>query len=83
MSVNQQQESNSSTIEELFEKHPIGDTPFWVIGTKESYSIIMGKFIVVEHEFKTVEEAINYIDEKPWELLVKVTGIIVDELKNK
>ena len=48
----------------------------------DKVKIAIGNYLIHQNEFETVEDAKNYIDSKPWELIVNTTCCIYDISKN-
>ena len=70
--------------EKKFELHAVEGTPFYIV-EQEKFCVVMGRY-KVSNEFETMEEAKKYIKKKPWDLLTKVIGIMIEninEIKTK
>ena len=61
--------------EKLFKIHEIERTPFNVLEKDEKFKIILGNEII-SPDYKTLEEAENEIEQKPWWLIIATTHII-------
>lgn len=57
----------------------IHDNIFQVANVQGRYMIAVMDKIVTKKSFETQEEAIEYIDSKPWELIINVTCLISEE----
>lgn len=77
--------SSKVKIEEVEQNiwEEIEGTPFHLVGPKGgTLSITLGKQVVSPQGFKTIKEAKEYIDQKPWELILIATmtyGLMVEE----
>lgn len=49
-------------------------------GTKENGKVIIkvGQYQVSNMEFDTTEEAEKYLEQKPWEIILTITGMMVE-----
>ena len=58
---------------------------FKIVKRKEKYIITLNMFNVSEKEFESVEDAENYIAEKPWELIFNALLAVeeVNKMKNE
>lgn len=56
---------------------------FNIVKRKEKYIITLNMFNVSEKEFDSVEDAENYIAEKPWELIFNALLAVIDVNKMK
>lgn len=72
-------EGNSSSSEYIEHYHTVEGTPFTIILYGEEYHICLAQNIVANKPFKTIEEAENYIAEKPWQLML-VAGYIYGKM---
>lgn len=73
-------QDNKVSGSELLEMKEVTDTPFVLIKSNEVWRIAVGNKIVCEIEFKDSEEALAYIDAKPYKLLLNLM-LIVKEIK--
>lgn len=55
---------------------------FNVVKKDDKVHICIGNNVIYREEFKTMEDAVKIIEQKPWELIVNVLGFISNELKN-
>lgn len=55
---------------------------FVLVTRKGKTQIAIRNSIIVRDEFDTVEAAKNYIDAKPWKLLVNTVLFIAEDVKN-
>ena len=71
--------------EKLFEVTEIENTPFGVFSKDGEHNIVMKNQIVSDKSFNSKEEAIEWVNSKPWKLIL-VAGFIynegVKEIKN-
>ena len=73
------QESNSSSY--LVEQYQ--DTPFYTVETEdEQYMIVMANEII-ETGFESREEAIRWIESKPWKLILIASAIFYENFKKE
>ena len=66
------EEKNTQLVEREFVKN----TPFTIIKFNESYRIAIGTNIIDEREFKTKGDCMNYIESKPWNLILTAALLI-------
>lgn len=59
--------------------HVVEDTPFTLIYHNEQYHICLGQNIVGAKPFKSIPEAEEYINQKPWQLML-VAGYIYGKM---
>jgi len=78
-SLQDQADKQESTLE--VEVKEVEGTPFRIVRNKKEVSIVMGDQ-VVKKDFKNVEDAEMYIEEKPWELIL-IAGAVYSEFINK
>lgn len=51
---------------------------FMIVNIEEKWRIGMNGTWMTKKTFKTKEEAQNYINEKPWELIMNLAGVIAE-----
>lgn len=83
------QEKEYSNIPNLGEvkKSQLDSTElFLIVNVEDKYRIALANHWVTKKEFNTPEEAQAYIDQKPWELIMNMAGVIaqfaIEEAKN-
>lgn len=59
----------------LFKVHEVENTPFNVLEQNEQYQIVIGNEIISK-TYKTLEETLKIIKQKPWWLIVATTHMI-------
>lgn len=59
--------NSSNAIEQV---HQVEDTPFTVIRAQNAYHICLANQIVANQPFTSIEEALKYIKQKPWQLIL-------------
>ena len=64
--------------EKLFEVTEIENTPFAVFSKDGEHNVIMKNQIVSDRSFETKEEAIAWVESKPWKLIL-IAGFIYNE----
>ena len=64
--------------EKLFEVTEIENTPFGVFSKDGEHNVVMKNQIVSDRSFETKEEAIAWVESKPWKLIL-VAGFIYNE----
>lgn len=72
--------------ENVSKYEPIENTPFTAIKVKNKWIIVMGDEIASAKKFNTLIELENYIENKPWELIVTASNIfssIIEKNKEK
>ncbi len=58
--------------ENLIEREPVQNTPFWIIGNKEEgYFLTMGKWRLTD-KLTTMDEVEAYLDEHSYEIVMKM-----------
>lgn len=65
--------------------HVIEDCPFILVKEENKWMIVMGSVICSIKRFETKEDAISYINSKPWELIIigsKAYSQLFDNIKN-
>lgn len=76
-----EEQHNSDSTEQLLQRIPIAGTPFTIIGNHEHrYIITIGKYKLTNWEtaFWKIEDAEEFIHQKPWELIFAVIGACID-----
>lgn len=64
------------------ERQKINDAGFYAIGnTDKGYVLTFGNQVVSERKFDTVEEAQDYVNGRPWELILMATLIYGEMVK--
>lgn len=64
----------------LIEREQMKDTPFWIIGTEENgYFGTLGKYQITS-TFPTKRAVEDHIETKVWEIIMKVAGIVANDL---
>ena len=72
--------------EERFDNHEIKGTPFRIVGTPGSYTLCVEMQAVSPRAFKNLKEATNYVNKKPWDLILittKIYSLLWDENNKK
>ena len=79
LGIKDQTEKDGKLTYEVYE-----DGLFTIVLDKETrkYFITVGKYSLSPAEFDTLEEAKNYIDSKPWKLIVQIAMIFVEGVKD-
>lgn len=72
-------DENAEREERELEILPIDFTPFAIIreSKNEKFKLIMGNNIVSQEEFETFEDACEYVNKKPYELITAISIIIL------
>lgn len=71
---------NNSNSSKLIEREHMTGTPFWITGNEElGYRGVMGKWAITEI-YKTKLEVVNHIDQNEWEIILKLAGIVAQDL---
>lgn len=76
---------NKETKEEV-KYTPIQKTPFTLMGNKDGVKILIGNQVCSKINFKNEEEAIHYINNKPYDLISVMAMILAEkiyEIKNE
>lgn len=58
----------------------VEETPFALVTKDGETKIIMGNYLMSNKVFESEEKAIEYINEKPWELMTPMVGIIAEKV---
>lgn len=67
-----------------FQKIEIKGTPYTIVGDAEKgFYIVMGSNIVCPEQFTSTEEAEEYIEKKPYMLILTTTAIIAEQIYEK
>lgn len=85
LSKSEQQESKENYSEEknkLVEVIQVQESPFSLVRKRSYWVIVIGNQIASGEQFATEKEAQEYIDSKPWTLIVTACMIINNKLKN-
>ena len=64
--------------EKLFEITEIENTPFGIFSKDGEHNVVMKNQIVSDTSFETKEDAIAWVESKPWKLIL-VAGFIYNE----
>ena len=65
-----------------FVVNEVDGTPFVLLITDEKVRIGCAGKLCSNEEFKTEEEALQYIESKPWELITNLVCLAYEKLKN-
>lgn len=55
------------------------NTPFTMVKLGETWSIVVGNQVASSEKFKTKKAAAEYIESKPWELILITQAIILNK----
>lgn len=66
------QNKQKSNSKKLFEHHTVEGTPFVILEQDRNFKILIGQQLASNTIFDSKEKAEEYINEKPWELLLTV-----------
>lgn len=66
------EEKNTQLVEREFVKN----TPFTIIKFEDNYRIAIGTNIIDDNVFKTKNECMDYIERKPWNLILTAAMLI-------
>lgn len=69
--------ANTEENKQTYSRHKIEDTPFTVVKTPEGCILTTGDYKVSQIIFENKEKAVEYINTKPWELLVTVINVVM------
>lgn len=64
------QEDKPASSDFIEHTHKVEDTPFTIIHHNEKYHICLANNIVGDRPFDSIEEAEDYIKQKPWQLIL-------------
>lgn len=68
---------------EIKEIRQVKDTPFTIVNDG-IWHICIGNNIIVTEQFEKPEEAIKYINKKPYEIIINLIGLMIEtRLTNK
>lgn len=78
------EEYTQKTTQKVTEERKVHqhETIFTIPEINGNFCICVGNKIISKQNFVSLEEAIAYIDSKPWELIVNATCAIYDLSKN-
>lgn len=81
-SQNKKVSGNEEKVNGQYQGH-IEETPFSVILVGDKYRLTLGNHIIAKEQFETIQEAIEWIDNRiNWELLTTIVVAIIEELTN-
>ena len=68
-----------------YEVYQLGETPFSIVSFKneERVRIAIGMKVASLKDFSSITEALKYIKEKPWELVISIAYSIYETFANK
>ena len=75
--LNATDNEQSSTYLRKFEQ--IEKTPFTMMIEEDGVTLLMGKYVVKQNKFENPNEAINYVNKKPWDLIMIASSIFTRE----
>ena len=56
--------------------------PFCMVSLdSENYAIAFGRYLITKSDFKNAKEGEKYLKANQWEIMVKVCGIIIENVK--
>lgn len=58
------------------------DEVFTIVNHNGEFLIAIGNSIVTRKKFNSLEEAKNYVNSKPWDIILNATAIMFNNLKN-
>lgn len=67
--------------ESYFKRVRVEETPFSLGVTENETLIFIGNFLVTDKKFKSEKEATEYIEEKPWELILTTLYVLLKKLE--
>ena len=73
-------QNNSNSNYEIIKT--VENTPFALVRNEKKVRIVFGDTIASDKTFNSEKEAIDYINEKPYELLIVASGIFTYKLLN-
>ncbi len=62
------------------EVHQIENSPYTAVKIDEMYNIALADQIVTNRKFETIEEAKNYVDSKPYDILFNGIATYMEKL---
>lgn len=65
---------------EMIERHEIKDTPFYAVREQENWYLLLGRYRLNEHPFKTREEVEKEAEEVNWHRLMQVMRIVAEDV---
>lgn len=75
---------NSKSNSEIFEKIPVENSPFVIIGTKEKgYMLMLGIQGLLEKRLPTVDDVINWMNTHTWDLAFRMAIAISEHSKKE
>lgn len=74
-------ETSSTEVKDI-EWNKIENSPFATVKIDKRYHIVMGTSMMSNKQFKTRKEAENYVETKPWEIILTAV-IAITELNKK
>lgn len=66
--------------EESTNLEAVKNTPFTLVIKENNVQIVCGEYLVTRKVFKNKEEAIKYVNCKPWELIINAACIAFNHL---
>ena len=76
LSKSSQKSKNNSTY---FERIDVPGTPFSIVSSGKSSRIAIGNQIISQEIFENEKLAKDYVEMKPWELLINGIGFIIEK----
>lgn len=73
--------SNIPKIEEFKTNQVEQEDLFLIVNKDGKYLIALTNKIVSKQQFNTLEEARNYVQSKPWELILNATAVMMNYLQ--
>lgn len=70
--------SNTPQIGEIKKTQIDNNELFMIVNREDNYYVGILNNLISKRAFKTPEEAQEYIDRKPWELIFNVAGVIAE-----
>lgn len=76
--LNAGEANNSNSLSKNFNRHQIGNGPFWALGTEEDgYHIVIGTHRVTEEPIHK-EETEDYLEKNLWRVIIQLIAIMVE-----
>jgi len=76
LSKSSQKSNNNSTY---FERLDVPGTPFSIVSSEKGSRIAIGNQIISQKIFENEKLAKDYVEMKPWELLINGIGFIIEK----
>lgn len=79
--MEQTNNNDSNSNNELIKMHEVENTPFTLIETEEGIHVMLGKYRLTAEPFTDANSAYQDAKRTDWERMMQVMGVMIEEFK--